>query len=234
VSKTGVVGDATFATAEKGRVLIDTLVSGILTDIENLRAAPLPVAKPAASPPPPPRAPAPARPPERRMPSGCTPGDERTIRLIGPRFSAYWKQMNAVDIGLLFSTDGDMRHPDGTIERTRDVIRQNREALFAKREYAGSIHPVDIYDVRCLGPSHAVADGKWELRFTDTSGTANLGSASGSTPSYRGLFTLVLSSSGNGDWSIEAWRYTVTPDQGPPPPTILKQPGFIGRGSNNE
>ena len=228
VSKTGVLGDPTVATAEKGRVLIDAAVAGILTDIENLRAAPLPPAKPAANP-----APAPVRaarpgPSEQRLPNGCTPGDERTIRQIGPRFTSYWHEMDAEKISDLFSSEADMRHPDGTIERTRGIIRQNRAALFAKKEYSGSVHPVTIYDVRCLGPYHAVADGKWELRFADAA--AGLGGR-GMPPTYSGLFTLVLSTTGGpgADWSIEAWRYTVTPDQGPPPPTILKQPGFIGR-----
>jgi creatinine amidohydrolase len=225
VSKTGVLGDPTVATAEKGRVLIDTLVAGVLSDIENLRATPLPPAKAAPAPPPPQR---PAAPAQQRQPNGCTPGDERTIRQIGPLFSGYWREMDPLKISLLFTPEADVRHPDGTVERTRDLIRQDRAELFAKREYRGSIHPVDIYDVRCLGPTHAVADGKWELRFAEAPGSTPR--PPGSMSRYNGLFTLVLSSSGNSDWSIEAWRYTVTPDQGPPPPTILKQPGFIGRG----
>jgi creatinine amidohydrolase len=228
VSKTGVLGDPTVATAEKGRVLIDTAVAGILADIENLRAAQLPAAKPAASPAPAPVRAARAGPPEQRLPNGCTPGDDRTIRQIGPRFTSYWHEMDAEKISDLFSSEADMRHPDGTIERTPAIIRQNRAALFAKKEYSGSVHPVTIYDVRCLGPNHAVADGKWELRFADAS--AGLGGR-GTPPTYSGLFTLVLSTTGGpgASWLIEAWRYTVTPDQGPPPPTILKQPGFIGR-----
>ena len=228
VSKTGVLGDPTVATAEKGRVLIDTAVAGILADIENLRAAPLPPAKPPAAPPA--RAASSAPPAEQRQPSGCALSDERTIRQIGQLFSSYWRQMDALKISHLFSTEADMRHPDGTIERTRDIIRQNRESLFAKKGYRGSVHPVTIYDVRCLGPNHAVADGKWELRFADSPGdAARAGGAS--SPTYSGLFTLVLSSGPNSSsWLIEAWRYTVTPAQGPPPPTILKQPGFIGRG----
>lgn len=230
VSKTGVLGDPTAATAEKGRVLIDTVVAGILADIENVRAAPLPVPKPAASAAPAPVRTAPAGPPSGpRLPSGCTAGDERTIRQVGALFSSYWHQMDAEKISGLFSVEADMRHPDGTIERTRDVIRLNRESLFAKKEYRGSVHPVTIYDVRCLGPNHAVADGKWELRFASSSGIPGSGSG-GASPIYSGLFTLVLSTSGGpgADWFIEAWRYTVTPDQGPPPTTILKQPGFTG------
>lgn len=220
VSKTGVLGDPTLATAEKGRALIDTLIAGVLADIENLRTAPLPIAR--AAPAPPPR-PAAAPPLERRQPNGCTPADERVIRQIGPKFSFLWRQTDAVEISKLFTLEGDMRHPDGTIERTREVIRQNREDLFKKREYRGSVHAVTIYDVRCLGPNYAIADGRWELRLADTPGTPK-------PPTFGGLFTLVVSSSGSSEWMIEAWRYTVTPDQGPPPPTILKQPGFIGRG----
>jgi creatinine amidohydrolase len=223
VSKTGVLGDATVATAEKGRVLIDTLVAGALADIDNLRASPLPAAKAPVASTPPPR---PAAAAERRQPNGCTIGDERTIRQVGPRFSSYWHEMDPVKIAGLFTADADVRHPDGTVERTRDVIRINRAELFTKKEYRGSIHPVDLYEVRCLGPNHAVADGKWELRFADAPGKTQ--PAGGAPNRYSGLVTLVLSSKGD-EWSIEAWRYTVTPDQGAPPPTILKQPGFIGR-----
>ena len=224
VSKTGVLGDATLATAEKGRVLIDTLVAGALADIENLRSSPLPTAKVTLPSTPPPR---PAAPADRRQPNGCTVNDERAIRQVGPRFSSYWREMDPIKISSLFTADADVRHPDGTVERTRDVIRIDRAELFTKKEYRGSIHPVDLYAVRCLGPNHAVADGKWELRFADVPGKTQ---TPGAAPNrYNGLVTLVLSSHGDGDWSIEAWRYTVTPDQGPPPPTILKQPGFIGR-----
>jgi creatinine amidohydrolase len=231
VSKTGVLGDPTVATAEKGRVLIDAVVAGVLAEIEDLRGAHLPPVKTAPAPPPP-RPAAPSAPFAARQPNGCTPGDERTIRLIGPRFSSYWKQMDPASIGDMFSLQADMRHPDGTVERTRTVIQQNRAELFAKREYRGSIHPVDIYDVRCLGPTIAVADGRWELRFADTPGKTT--PAAGLPQHFNGLFTLVLSRGGSDDWLIEAWRYTVTPEQGPPPPTILKQPGFIGRGSTYE
>ena len=225
VSKTGVLGDPTLATAEKGRALIDTLVTGVLADIENLRASPLPAAKAPLPPTPPPRPPAPAT--DRRQSNGCTTGDERAIREVGPRFSSYWREMDPIKISSLFTAAADVRHPDGTVERTREVIRINRAELFMKKEYRGSIHPVDLYEVRCLGPNHAVADGKWELRFADAPGkTPQPGAAANR---YGGLVTLVLSSRGDGEWSIEAWRYTVTPDQGPPPPTILKQPGFIGR-----
>jgi creatinine amidohydrolase len=45
-SKSGVWGDATLATVEKGRVVVETTVEGILRDLEELRAAPLPLQVP--------------------------------------------------------------------------------------------------------------------------------------------------------------------------------------------
>jgi creatinine amidohydrolase len=216
VSRSGVLGDPTVATSDKGHVLIDTLVAGVLKDIDDLRAAPLPVAK-AAPAPAAPRPAAPMPPVDRRLRSGCTEGEQRAIIDIGSRFSSLWRQMDAAGISMLFSDQADFRHPDGTVERTRPIILSNRVHLFTQKEYIGSTHPMTVTDVRCLGSGYAIADGKWELRF------------SGSSSYYRGLFTLVLSGEGSA-WQIEAWRYTVDPPAGAPPPTTLKQPGFIGRG----
>ena len=41
-SETGIFGDATLATREKGEILTEALVAGILSEIEDLRCAPLP------------------------------------------------------------------------------------------------------------------------------------------------------------------------------------------------
>ena len=41
-SRTGIFGDATLATLEKGRVVVEAKVAGILADIARLRAAALP------------------------------------------------------------------------------------------------------------------------------------------------------------------------------------------------
>lgn len=231
-SESGVLGDATVATREKGQRLVDALLGGALEDIENIRKAPLPIARtiPAPAPAPPPR-PAPAR-AEDRMASGCTPGDERTIRAIGQRFQLHWRNMDAENISRLFTPQGDMRHPDGTIERTQPVIQQARLELFKRREYRGSMHTLALNDIRCLGPDHAVADGKWELRLETSPVTTSSGRAStGGTQTFSGWCTLVVRGP---SWLIEAWRYTVNPQSGPPPPTILKQPGFLGRGGGLE
>ncbi len=41
-SQSGVFGDATLASAEKGRLIVETVVAGIVRDVERLRAAPKP------------------------------------------------------------------------------------------------------------------------------------------------------------------------------------------------
>ena len=219
VSKWGVLGDATLATREKGQVLVEMLVAGALSDVEAIRNAPLPLAKPVTAPAPPPPAPPALAPSERQMASGCTAGQERDIRLIGQRFGSLWRQMDALKISELFAASGDMRHPDGTIERGPEVIFQNRVELFRKKEYRGSVHSVQLNDIRCFPSSSvAIADGRWDLRVAE----------SGGVKPYMGWCTLVLRSSG-GSWSIEAWRYTVDPPANTTPaPTILKKPGWPG------
>jgi len=227
----GVIGDATVGTKAKGQGFVEAVVAGALEDIDGIRKAPLPVEK--TTPTLVPRPAAAARPQSRsdpQQPNGCMPTDERAIRAVGERFTYWWRQMDAARIAELFTPEGDMRHPDGTIERGRSVISENRHELFAKPEYRGSSHPITLGDIRCLpGGNVAIADGKWELRLeapaTSGAPARNLGSGL----RHSGLCTLVLVG-GGGAWSIQAWRYTVDPENGTPPPTTLKQPGFIGRG----
>ena len=134
-SESGVLGDATVATREKGQQLVDALLAGVLEDIENIRKATLPAVR--TVPPPPPPAPAPRPAPGRssdRAASGCTPGDERTIRAIGEKFQLAWRNQDVPLLMTLFGKEADMRHPDGTIERTAEVIGMNRNELFRKRD----------------------------------------------------------------------------------------------------
>jgi ketosteroid isomerase-like protein len=97
---------------------------------------------------------------------------------------------------------------------------QNRFELFRKKEYRGSVHPVQLNDIRCFpSSSMAIADGKWELRLA----------SGGTTKPYMGWCTLVLRTGSGGGWSIEAWRYTVDPPANTTPaPTILNKPGWPG------
>lgn len=216
-SASGVWGDPTLATKEKGRVIVEALVAGILEDIEAVRRAPLPSTS-ALSPPPA----APSAPPRAAAtsagPRDCTLGDERTIRGLGDAFTLHWTNGDAIRLAGLWSEEGDMVHPDGRIERGRETIRTNRTFLFLQREYRGSRHPLTLGSIRCLSADVAVADGKWELRgVSDTAGKP--------LPTFEGLCTLVVKRTGG--WLIEAYRYTQKAAAAPMP-TLLKRPGFPG------
>ena len=218
-SPSGTWGDATIATKEKGQIVLDALAATVLSDVEGLRRAPLPAVTSAAGP----AANTPSaavNPVLANPPSTCTPGDERTIRQIGDAFTVYWTNADAVSIGGLWSTIGDIVHPDGFIERGRDVIRLNRARLFAQYAYRNSRHYLMVNRIRCLSVDVAVADAKWGLRgVTDANNQP--------VPQVDGLCTLVVKR-GNDGWLIEAYRYTVNDGKGPVPPTLLKRPGYPG------
>ena len=222
-SPTGIWGDATLATREKGRVIVEGLLTSILDDIEQLRRAMLPPVAPPA----PPVAPRThSRPPPGSgslggpaEPRTCTPGDERTIHRIAEAFSVAWNNQNFEALGSLWSRDGDILHPDGLVERGVQVITENRRELFTRREYRHSRHPLTLGLIRCLTADVAVADGKWELRgVTDSAGKP--------LPIMEGLVTLAVKRNESGGWKIEAYRYTFKPAIATLPPSILKRPGY--------
>ncbi len=222
-SESGVWGDPTLATRDKGRVIVEGLVAGILEDIEILRHAtpPAPSAVTTTERPASPGTP-PARPSGR--PQSCTAGDERAIRGFADAFTFHWNNGDAHNLSLLWSVEGDMVHPDGSIERGRETIRANRAALFMRQEYRNSKHPLTFGNLRCINADTAVVDGKWELR-----GVLDTGGKPLST--YEGLLTLVMGR-GTGGWAIEAYRYTQKP-AAVPMPTWLKRPGYPGGGGNH-
>jgi creatinine amidohydrolase len=218
-SESGVWGDPTLATREKGRVIVESLVSSIVEDIDSLRRATPPAPTTSSQAGPPSRTELSAARPEGTRPGSCTPGDERTVRSIGDALTLHWRNADAAQLAALWAADGDIVHPDGLTERGRETIRANRAALFLRREYRGSAHPVTLGPIRCPSAGIAVADGKWEMRgVTDTTGTA--------LPTFEGLLTLVLSRGLEG-WTIEAYRYTQKPASAPLP-TWLKRPGYPG------
>ena len=222
-SASGVWGDPTLATREKGKVIVEGLVTGILEDIEAIRRATPPAPMPATTTVPPP---APTPTPVNRQttrPQSCTPGDERTIRGFGDAFALHWNNGDATNLSLLWSVDGDVVHPDGLTERGRETIRANRAALFMRQEYRGSKHPLMLGNIRCVTADVAVVDGKWELRgVSDANGKP--------LPTFEGLLTLVVGRGPTG-WAIEAYRYTQKPAAAPMP-TWLKRPGYPGRSNH--
>ena len=221
-SPTGIWGDPTLATAQKGRIFTDALIAGILEDIAALRAAAPPAPKPPATAADADRKPPVQPPPARPAPTDqrCTAGDERTIRQMGDAYTLHWSNGDYEKLAALWAEGGDMGHPDGLVERTSQVISTNRRELFRRREYRLSRHPLQVGVVRCLTNDVAVADGKWELRgVTDANGKP--------MPTTKGLFTWTLKRAQG--WHIEAYRYSIDP-AAPPSPTLLTRPGWPGRG----
>jgi creatinine amidohydrolase len=221
-SSTGTWGDPTLATREKGRVLVEVLVTGILDDIERLRRAALPVARPAMpTPAAQTRPPAAGRGASEASERGCTEGDDRTIRQIGDAFTLHWTNKDAKSLGSLWTDGGDIFHPDGVVERTRRLIITNRVQLFSRREHRASRHPLQLTMIRCVDADVAIADGTWELRgVLDASGKP--------LPDYKGQATLVVKR-GDGAWRIDAYRYTIEPET-VKPPVFLTRPGWPGKG----
>lgn len=217
-SPSGVWGDATLATREKGQVVVEGLVSAMLADIEALRSAPLPTRGAAvATPSPEPARRASADPSGPVQPNGCTPGDERAIRRIEMFFNLAWRQLDAEKVAALWTDEGDIVHGDGFTERGRRTIQQNRSEQFRRKEYRGSTHTLAFGSVRCITRSVAVVDSKWELRgVLDTAGNT--------LPNAEGLSTLVVRRVGE-PWHIEAYRYNVKPGT-PSPPRLLPRPGY--------
>ena len=218
-SPTGAWGDPSLATRDKGRVVVEGLVSAIRTDIETLRKASLPFAgSPAATPP------ASVRPPQtpsRPTNGECQPGDDRTIRALGPAFQLAWANQDVDRIVSFWSAGGDMAHPDGLVESNAKIIGENRAYLFRQPEYRHSRHYLSFGTIRCITPDVAIADAKWELRgMTDAKGQP--------APSAEGLCTVVLMRQ-RGLWLIEAWRYNLKPETPPNAPIFLKKPGFLPR-----
>lgn len=214
-SPSGVWGDATLATKEKGRILVEGVVAAVLRDIEALRVARPPTAAvPPASVPPPARAGNfPGVSTER---GACLPGVERDIKRVEAAFNLAWLQKDPVAFGDLFSEQGDLVHGDGSIERGRRDITENRGAQFRTREYRDSRLSLAFTIIRCINPSVAVVDARWELRdVVDAAGKP--------LPRTDGMATLVLQ--GGGAWPIEAYRYNTKPGA-PAGPTLLKKPGY--------
>jgi creatinine amidohydrolase len=216
-SPSGIWGDPTLATPEKGEVIVEALVNGIVSDVDGIRKAPLPQGAPLPEPIQPQGTGSGASTSAAR-PAACTEGDERGIRAIGPAFAVAWTDQDAQRLASLWSADGDIAHPDGSVERTAKVIQQNRAYLFSRPEYRASRHFLSIGNIRCLTNDVAVADGRWDLRDV-------VNASRQAIPPLDGLCTLVLKRT-NGAWLIEAYRYTVTP-RGTPPPTVLPRPGFM-------
>lgn len=214
-SPSGVWGDATLATREKGEALVEGLVAAMLNDIEALRAAQPPGASPGGTASPP-RVGTGAAAGPRRDPGACEPGVERDIKRVEAAFNSAWRTRDPERLALLWTRDGDLVHPNGDIEKGRATIAINRAEQFKGPEYRFARHVLRFGVIRCLTWDITVVDGQWDLQdVTDAAGTK--------LPRTEGAFTLVLQRA-NPDWLIAAYRYHSRP--GAPPPLFLKRPGY--------
>ncbi|MEX1130365.1 MAG: creatininase family protein, partial [Vicinamibacterales bacterium] len=132
-SPSGVWGDPTLATPEKGRYLVDGLVAAILADIEGLRGAALPRPRPASSSSS--SVSRPARTGSASREGACLPGVEREIKGLEAAFNTHWNNRDAMAFGGLWSDQGDLVHGDGTIERGARTIAVNRMAQFKDKQF---------------------------------------------------------------------------------------------------
>ncbi len=214
-SESGVWGDATLATAQKGAVLADALTAAILDDVEKLRSAVPP--GPSAPRPAPRPAPRYAMPSNARWLGDCTDADFRRLTQISAAYSFHWSNGDAREFAALFAAQADIIHPNGDIERGAEVIKANRTELFARPEYRNSKHPLNLPMIRCVTPDVAVADGRWSLNSVKDAAGKEL-------PTFEGQVTIVARRTDD-NWLIEAYRYTLKPPA-QPMPVWLKRPGW--------
>ena len=196
-------------------MIVEGVTAAILRDIEALRTAALPAGAPAPAA----NSPRPARssPDEAPERGECLPGVERDIKRVEAAFNTFWLQRDPIAFGGLWSELGDMVHGDGTIERGRRAITENRTAQFKAPEYRYARLSLAFTTIRCVNTSVAVVDAKWELRDV-------LDAAGKPLPRAEGFATMVLMG-GSGNWPIEAYRYNTKPGA-PAGPTLLKKPGY--------
>lgn len=175
----------------RGRALADQALQRMRDAIAKLKASPLPPKRSSAG-----------RPrqlsPTAGRPQSGSEGNARTIINMASMFSVAWRRQEPCDIANLFANEGDIRHPDGLVERGRSIIASNRARIFADRAYQDSKHPLQIASVLFRGPDVAIADGRWELVGVR------------GQPDRQGPFTWVVVKE-DGAWVIAAWRYAVAP-----------------------
>ena len=121
---------------------------------------------------------------------------------------------------------GDMRHPDGTIERGRKVIMDNRAELFTRKEYRGSVHAVQLE--RHPLPRARIRHRRRQMGAAADAIRRGPAQGRGPTPDCARSFC----ANKTADWQIEAWRYTdrSSAETTTAPPHDLQQARLAGPG----
>jgi creatinine amidohydrolase len=196
-SPTGIFGDATLATLDKGKAVVEAFVPVVVQEIEETRVAPLPAARP-------PRAPA-AEPPAGATAQVEPPAlgsfqDERAIQDVLTTFQRQWNSLNAWEVARLWTEDGEVLHADGVVERMRQTILEQRGQMFMLREYRMSQHYLSAGAVRFIAPGVALVSATWEIRNVYDSNRKPL-------PPAGGPCTLAMRKVDGEGWRIVSMRY---------------------------
>lgn len=219
-SPTGIFGDATLATSEKGRSVVEAFVPALVQAIEETRVASLPLARVPRSP-----GAAPAAAPASggpgtgaaMLPLLGTAQDERAIRELGLEFETAWRNLDSWGVASLWTEDGDVVHADGFAERSRQEILEQRATMFMRREYRTSRHRLSMGTIKFIAPGLAVVNGQWDLDGLMDANRKMI-------PAVGGPCTLVLKKTADEGWRILAFRYARHTRGDPSPPTRLVLP----------
>ena len=221
-SPTGIYGDATLATRDKGKSVIEAFVPVLVQEIEETRVASLPVVRPTRAPvaaPPAPSAEAGGLGPSA-APAFGTYQDERAIQDLLGLFQRQWSNLDAWELARLWTEDGEILHADGALERLRQTILEQRAQMFILREYRMSRHSLSAGTIRFIGPGLALVTAAWELSSVYDSNRKVL-------PPTGGQCTLVVRKVAVEGWRIVSLRYARHTNGDPP--AMTHAPGVVAR-----
>lgn len=221
-SPTGIFGDATLASREKGQAVVEAFVPALVREIEDTRVARLPVARPSRSPASivstlPPQAATSIAAAAAAPPAPGTAQDERAIQELAHQFEIAWTNLDSWGVASLWTEDGEVVHADGFIERMRQTILEQRSQMFMLREYRASRHRLAVRAIRFPAPGVGIGTGEWELSGMIDANRKPI-------PAVSGPCTLVAKNVAGEGWRIFSLRYARLRRDDPPPPTRLVIP----------
>jgi len=130
--------------------------------------------------------------------AGATaPRDQKDIRALQHAFTTAWDRADAGALAALFTADGDLITPDGTVLVHRDGIESFYAAIF-KNGYAGSHGQAHLVRLQFIKANVALVDGEWSITGARTKDGQP-------REAERGLYAIIAVKTPNG-WMIRALR----------------------------